>query len=247
MFFLTSACTSHFLAFLEEQENTKDHTTIPTMVLKEPELNINNTVDIQPLSENFQLVSQPENNYANKMNNEAQTKVENTTDTFYGNFPNEKLQPKMVNPDGDAVILQNKNLITEMNDTKNENNIVAVFQTNESAQPEVNGEKDNTHGNVILPNENLKAERENSKNISNPLNREILSDEENIPAVFLTNENVQSELNDTQAEMGNTGVVNLANRNHCSNQPQPDTLNHSDPVEVVDRNVQPEIMQQHHE
>ena len=91
MFFLTSACTSHFLAFLEEQENTKDHTTIPTMVRKEPELKINNTVDIQPLSENFQLVSQPENNYANKMNNEAQTKVENTTDTSYGNFPNEKL------------------------------------------------------------------------------------------------------------------------------------------------------------
>ena len=42
-----------------------------------------------------------------------------------------------------------------MDDTKNENNIVAVFQTNESAQSEVNGEMDNTHGVVILPNENL--------------------------------------------------------------------------------------------
>ena len=98
-----------------------------------------------------------------------------------------------------------------MDDTKNENNIVAVFQTNESAQSEVNGEMDNTHGVVILPNENLKTAMENSKRISNPLHREILSDEDNIPAVFPTNENVQPELNDTQSEMGNTGVVILAN------------------------------------
>ena len=43
------------------------------------------------------------------------------------------------------------------------------------------------------------------------MHREILSDEDNIPAVFPTNENVQPELNDTQSEMGNTGVVILAN------------------------------------
>ena len=205
MFFLTTACTFYFLAFIEEKENTKDDTTVLTMVHKEPELKIDNTVGIQTLPENVELVSQLEENFASKMNNEAQTKVENTIDI------------------------------------KNEDNIVAVFPTNGSVQPDVNGEMDTTRGDVILPNKNLKTEMENSKNISNPLNNEIdLSDEDNIVALFPTNENVQPELNDDthQAEMGNTDVVILANRNHSSNQRQPDT-DHNDPVGIVDKSVLP--------
>ena len=77
MFFLTTACTFYFLAFIEEKENTKDDTTVLTMVHKEPELKIDNTVGIQTLPENVELVSQLEENFASKMNNEAQTKVEN--------------------------------------------------------------------------------------------------------------------------------------------------------------------------
>ena len=234
MFFLTSACTSYFLAFLEEQENTKDDTTISTMDHKEPELKINNT-----LPENVELVSQLEENYTNKMNNEAQIKVDNTIDESDGNFSNEKIHPKIDNPN--AFVPSNENLKIEMDNTKNEDIIVAVFKTNDNVQPEANGQMYNTHGDVILPNENLKSEMENSKNISNQLNNEICSDKVNIVPIFATNENAQPEINDTQAEMGNTGVVILANRNHSNNQPQPDTLDHNDPVEVVDKNVQPEI------
>ena len=241
MFFLTSACTSYFLAFFKEQENTKDDTTVSTMVHKEPELKINNSVGIQTLPENVSdRVSKLEENYANKMNNEAKTKVDNTIDGSDGNFSNEKIHPKIDNLN--TVVPQNENLKIETDNIKNENNIVAVFPTNESVQPEVNGEMDNTHGDVIQPNENLKTKLKNTENISNPLTNEIFSDDDNIVAVSAANENVQPELNDThQVEMGNTGVVNLANRNHCSNQPQPDTLDHNDPVEVVDKNVQPEI------
>ena len=238
MFFLTSVCTSYFLAFFEEQENTKDDTTVPTMVHKEPELKINYTVGIPP--ENVELVSQLEENYANKMNNETQTKVDNTIDESDGNFSNEKIHPKIDNPN--AVVPQNENLKIEMDlNIKNENNIVAVFQTNDSVQSEVNGEMDNTHGVVILPYENLKTEMENTKNISNPLTNEILSHDDNTVLVFPTNENAQPEINDTQAEMGNTDSVILANRNHSNNQPQPDTLDHNDLVAVVNKNVQPEI------
>ena len=234
MFFLTSACTSYLLAFLEGQENTKDDTTIPTMVHKEPELKIDYT-----LPENVELVSHLEGNYTNKMNNEAQIKVDNTIDEFDGNFLNGKIHPKIDNPN--AFGPSNENLKIEMDNTKNENNIVAVFPTTESVQPEVNGQMDNTHGVVILPNENLKTEMEISKNISNPLTNEIFSDKVNIAPVFATNENVQPEINDTQAEMGNTDIVILANRNHSNNQPQPDTLDDNDSVGVVDKNVQPEI------
>ena len=249
MFFRKSACTSCFLAFFEEQENAKDGTTVPTIVHKEPELKINNTdtIGIKPLPhENVELVSQLENNiYANKMTKDTQTKVDNTIDESYGNFRNEKVYPKMDNPDGNAIILQNNNLITEMDDTKNEDNIVTVFQlTNERVRPEVNGahdEMDNGNGAVILQNENLKTELENTKNISNPLNKDILVDEDlNIVAVFPTNDNVQPELNNTH-DMDNTDVAILANKNHCSNKPQPDTLDHNDPIEVVDKSVQPEM------
>ena len=236
----------YFLAFCEEQENTKDDdTTVLTMVHKEPELQLNNTVGIKPLPHEYvELVSQLENNYANKMNKDTQTKVDNTIDESYGNFSNENVHPKMDNPDGNAVILQNNNLTTEMDNTKNEDDIVTVFQTNEPVQPEMNrahDEMDNSHGAVILQNENLKTEMENTKNISNPLNKEILVDEDlNIVAVFPTNENVQPELNDTHG-VDNADVVILANRNHSSNQSQPDTLDHNDPIEVVDKSVQPEM------
>ena len=240
MFFLTTACTFYFLAFIEEKENTKDDTTVLTMVHKEPELKIDNTVGIQTLPENVELVSQLEENYANKMNNETQTKVDNTIDESDGNFSNEKIHPKIDNPN--AVVPQNENLKIEMDlNIKNENNIVAVFQTNDSVQSEVNGEMDNTHGVAILPYENLKTEMENTKNISNPLTNEILSHDDNTVLVFPTNENAQPEINDTQAEMGNTDSVILANRNHSNNQPQPDTLDHNDLVAVVNKNVQPEI------
>ena len=211
------------------------------MVHKEPELKINNTVGIQTLPENVsERVSQLEESYANKMNNDAQTKVDNTIDESDGIFSDEKIHPKIDNPN--AVVPPNDNLKIEMDlNIKNENNIVVIFPTTESVQPEVNGQMDNTHGVVILPNENLKTEMEISKNISNPLTNEIFSDKVNIAPVFATNENVQPEINDTQAEMDINDVIILANRNHCSNQPQPDTLDHNDPIVVVDRNVQPEI------
>ena len=182
MFFLASVCTSYFLAFFEEQENTKVDTTVPTMVHKEPELKINYTVGIPP--ENVELVSQLEENYPNKMNNETQTKVD-TIDESDGNFSNEKIHPKIDNPN--AVVPQNENVKIEMDlNIKNENNIVAVFETNDSVQSEVNGEMDNTHGVVILPYENLKTEMENTKNISNPLTNEILSHDDNTVLVFPT-------------------------------------------------------------
>ena len=213
------------------------------MVHKEPELKINNTVGIQTLPENVsEWVSQLEESYANKMNNDAQTKVDNTIDESDGNFSDEKTHPKIDTCNPNAVVPPNDNLKIEMDlNIKNENNIVVIFPTTESVQPEVNGQMDNTHGDVILPNDNLKTEMANTKNISNPLNNEIFSDENNIPAVFATNENAQPEINDTQAEMDITDVIILANRNHCSNQPQPDTLDHNDPIVVVDKNVQPEI------
>ena len=241
MFFLTSVCTSYFFAFFEEQENTKDDTTIPTMVNKEPELKINNTVGIQTLPENISdRVSKLEENYANKMNNEAQTKVDNTIDESDDKFSNEKIHPQIDNPN--AVAPPNENLKIEKDNIENEDNIVAIFPINESMHPEVNGEMDNTRGIVVLSNKNLKTEMKNAKNISNPLTNDILSDEINIVAVFATNENVLPEINDThQVEMSNTDVVILANRNHCNNQPQTHTLDHSDSVGVVDKSVQPKM------
>ena len=107
------------------------------MVHKEPELKINNTVGIQTLPENVsERVSQLEESYANKMNNDAQTKVDNTIDESDGIFSDEKIHPKIDNPN--AVVPPNDNLKIEMDlNIKNENNIVVIFPTTESVQPEV--------------------------------------------------------------------------------------------------------------